>query len=69
VSCPSDSFTKSFELLEDGVGGRRPHEGTTLTVGALHESLDVGDEVSDAAERTSADGPLRDDVEPDLDLV
>jgi hypothetical protein len=35
----------------------------------LEEALDLLDEIPDAAERTSADRSLRDDVQPDLDLV
>jgi hypothetical protein len=69
VSCPSNSFTKSLELLEDGVGRRGPHEGMATAVVALNEALDLGDEVSDAPERAPTDGALGDDVEPDLDLI
>jgi len=69
VSCPSDSFTKWFEFLEDRAGRCCPREGTTAAVVVLHEGLDLFHEISDTPEGASPDRPLCDDVEPDLDLV
>ncbi len=69
VSCPSDSFTKSIDLFEDRVGRRSPHERVAATVIPIHEALDMSDEISDTAEGATSDGPLGDDVEPDLDLI
>src|SRR3972149_7389070 len=39
------------------------------TVVVVNEVVDSRHEVADAAERAAADGPLGDDVEPDLHLV
>jgi len=40
-----------------------------MTVVAMNEVVDSRHQVGDAAERAAADGPLGDDVEPDLHLV
>ena len=40
-----------------------------VTVVAMYEVVDSRHEVADAAEGAAADGPLGDDVEPDLHLV
>ncbi len=69
MSCPSDSFAKSLEFLEDRVRCRGPQEGLTAAIVSLDEALDVGNEVSDAAECAATDGALCDDVEPDLNLI
>lgn len=69
MSCPRYRSTQSFEFREDGFGRRSPREGMATTVVALDEEADVGDEISNASEGATADCLLRDDVEPDLDLV
>src|SRR5579864_6110489 len=40
-----------------------------LAVVAMNEVVDSRHQVTDAAERAAADGPLGDDVEPDLHLI
>jgi len=69
VSRPSDSFAKSLQLFEDGVGRGRPHEGVAAAVLFPDKGIDLLDEVSHASERPAAHGSLCDDVGPDLDLV
>jgi hypothetical protein len=69
VCCPSDSFTNSLDLREDRVSRRGPHKGVAVPVVMVHEVLDLGHQVPDAAEGAATDGALGDKVEPDLHLV
>ena len=55
--------------MEDGVGGRGPHEGPGIGVVVVGEAADLLLELGDGGEGTAADGLLRDEVESDLDLV
>ena len=58
MSCPSNTFTKSFDFSEDRIGTRIPHEGFGVGVVVFHETIDVVDEISDAAEGSSPNRPL-----------
>lgn len=69
VSRPSDSFTKSMDLVEDRIGSGCPDKGCRVAVSPLHEAVDLGDEVSNTAKCSASNSLLGDDVEPDLDLV
>ena len=55
--------------MEDGVGGRGPHEGPGIGVVVLGEAQNLLLELGDGREGAAADSLLRDEVEPDLDLV
>ena len=69
MSCPLNNFAKSLQFLKYGIGGGGPGERLRLRVVALHEFLDAIDEVGDAAEGASSNGLLRDDIEPDFNLI
>ena len=59
-----------MDLLKDGVGGGRPHEGPGAgVVVVLREAEDLLPELLDRREGAAADGLAGDDAEPDLDLV
>lgn len=62
-------FTKSLDLFENGIGRRGPDEGARLGIVRSDEVFDFGHEFFDGAERAAADGLLRNDVEPDFDLI
>ena len=55
--------------MEDGVGRGGPQEGSGAGVVVVGEAADFRLELGDGGEGAAADGLLRDDVEPDLDLV
>ena len=69
VLCPADNFAKSFEFGEDGVGGCGPHEWLRMGIVVGDEPLDLAHQVWKWLERITADGALRDEGEPALDLV
>ena len=69
VSRPRNSFTKSFDFLDDGLRGGGPDEGFRRLVVVDGEGLYSVDEFFDGPEGAAPDGLLRDDIEPDLDLV
>ena len=69
MSCPSNNFIKSLDLLQDGIGGRGPGEGLRLGVVFRDKQLYSFDELRHAFEAAAADGFLSDDVEPDFYLV
>ena len=55
--------------MEDGVGGRGLQEGLGAEVVVVGEVEDLLLELDDGGEGAAADGLLRLEVEPDLDLV
>ena len=55
--------------MEDGVGGGGPHKGPGIGVVVVGEVADLLLELGDGGEGTAANGLLRDEMEPDLDLV
>ena len=55
--------------MEDGVGGRGPHKGPGIGVVVVGEAADPLLELGDGREGAAAEGLLRDEVEPDLDLM
>jgi hypothetical protein len=69
VFCPGNSLTDLLDLVEDGVCGGGPDEGAGFGLVAVAERLDPGDQIGNGGERAPSNGFLRDDVEPDFDLV
>ncbi len=69
VDCPCDSLTKSTDRFEDRVGRRGPGERMAAMIVVLDEVLDLGNQIANTLEGAASNGALRDDVEPDLDLV
>ena len=69
VSRPGIKRAKSFDLGEDRFGCCHPGEGAGSRIVRLHEGVDLAGQLLDAGERVAADGPLRDEPEPALDLV
>ena len=65
----SDSFTKSFDLCEDGICRGGPGELGRVGVPVVGEALDSADQLLHLTEGAASNGALGDDVEPDLDLV
>ncbi len=58
-----------MEFIEDRVCSGCPDEGATGSVVVFGEGFDLSNEITDASEGASPDRALRDDVEPDLDLI
>ena len=52
--CPGSNFTKSLDLLEDRVGGGGPYGGSRTGVMSLHEVVDGGHQIFDAAKAAAA---------------
>ena len=69
MSRSRNSLTKSSDLLNDRVRGRRPGEGMRSTVVLTDELLNLGDEGFDRAEGSAPNCPLCDDIEPDFHLI
>ena len=65
----SNSFTKSFDLCEDGICRGSPGERGRVGVPVVGEALDSADQLLHLTEGAASNGALGDDVEPDLDLV
>ena len=58
-----------LQFAHDLRGRGGPDERVTPPVIVLHEGVDFGHQVRDAAKGAPPDGALGDDAEPDLDLV
>src|SRR3990172_11830382 len=69
VLCPRDKLTKSFNLFKDRIGGGGPDERPSVLVMVLNELVDLADQISDAPERSPANGLLGNEVKPDLHLI
>lgn len=69
VSCPVNKPTKSGEFVEDGVGGRSPHEGLRMHVVVGDEVFDLAHQVRHRGEGVATDGLLGNQAEPAFDLV
>ena len=69
VLCPADNFAKSFEFGKDGVGRCGPHEGPGVLIVVFDELMDFAFQVGHRVERAAADGALRDEPEPALNLI
>ena len=69
MSCLRDSLTKSFDLGEDRICSSGPCEWHRVGVPVFGVALNSSDELFDVSEGVSSDGALRDDIEPDFDLV
>ena len=65
----ANMLTKSFDLFKDRICCGCPNERSSLNVGSLDELIDFADQIFYAPECAPADGLLRDDIEPDLDLI
>src|SRR3990172_10832317 len=69
VLCPGNTLTKSLELGEDGIRGGGPGERLGLDIVVMDETLNVGNQLVNAAEGSAADRLLGNDVEPDFHLI
>ena len=69
MSRPRNSFTKSFDFLDDRLCGGGPEERLRRVVVVVGEGLYSVDKFIDRSEGAAPDGLLSDDIEPDLDLV
>ena len=69
VLCRRDSFTKSLDFREDGIGRSRPYERVRVGVPLGGIAFDALDALSYLAERVPPNRLARDDVEPNLHLV
>ena len=65
----ADNFTQSLDLGEDRIGGGGPHERLRREVVVLGVAFDAPDQVRHVLEGATADGLLRDQAEPALDLI
>ena len=62
-------MTKSFDLFEDRLGRGSPDKGPAAGVVVLDELLNPGDEFLDTFKGAPTNGPLGDEIEPDLHLI
>jgi hypothetical protein len=69
VCRPAKAFGKSFELVEDGIGGGDPHERDRVFVVPLDAAIDARGQVFNAFERTALDDLLGNKGKPALHLV
>ena len=67
--CSADNFAKFFEFGKDGVGGGGPHGELGVLIAVFHELIDFAFQVRHGVEGAVADGTLRDEPEPALDLI
>ena len=68
VSCPTNSFTYTFDLVEDLLACGGPDEGRFRVVG-FDEDLDLGDEVLRTDKGSAPDLALGYQSEPAFDLI
>ncbi len=69
VCCRTNSFTKSFDLCEDGISHGRPHKRMGVFVPVVCEAFNPTDQFLHLPEGPSSNRTPRDDIEPDLHLV
>ncbi len=69
MSRPGDTLTKSLEFGKDRLDSRGPDKRSWMAIVIVAEGLNVGDEFSDARESATPDCFLRDEIEPDFDLI
>src|SRR5437899_10129847 len=69
VSCPVNNGAKSLDLPEDRIRGGGPEEGASVAIVVLHELIDLGHELREAGKGAAADGALRDERKPALNLI
>ena len=67
--CPGNMLTKSPYLLQDGISRSGPDERAHFGIVSSHEVLDPGHQLLHAAKGPATDGLLRNDVDPNFDLV
>src|SRR5438093_10426086 len=69
VLCTVNNGAKSLDLPEDRIRSGGPEEGASVAIVVLHELIDLGHELRDAGKGPAADGALRDERKPALDLI
>ena len=69
VSCPTNSFTYTFDLVEDLLACGGPDEGSRFRVVGFDEDLDLGDEVLRTDKGSAPDLALGYQSEPAFDLI
>ncbi len=69
VLCRRDSFAKSLDFREDGIGRSRPHERVCVGVPFGRVAFDALDELRHLAERIAPNRLAGKDIEPDLHLI
>lgn len=69
VSCPGNKRANPFDFGKDGSDSRDPDEGVGLRTVLVHEGVDPEGQFLDVGERAAADGLLRDQPEPALNLM
>ena len=69
VSCPTNSFTYTFDLVEDLLACGGPGEGSCFRVVGFDEDLDLGDEVLRTDKGSAPDLALGYQSEPAFDLI
>src|SRR3989304_4621663 len=69
VSCLRNILTKSFDFFENRICCGSPNKGTGLSIILFHKVFNMSDQVFDALKRSTADGLLGNEIEPDLDLI
>src|SRR5207244_11895960 len=69
VSCPVNNGAKSLDLPEDRIRGGGPEEGASVAIVVLHKLIDLGHELRHAGKGPAADGALRDERKPALNLI
>jgi hypothetical protein len=69
VSCLGNTLTKSSDLFENRISSSRPDKGMRKAVVLGDKLLDLNDKGLNAPERSTANSPLSDNVEPDFHLI
>jgi hypothetical protein len=69
VSCPINKFTDALDFRENRIGGRGPDERSFVCIVVCDILLDFVDQLTDVAQRATANRLLGDESEPAFDLV
>ena len=67
--CPADSFTYTFDLVEDLLACCGPDEASCFRIVGFDEDLDLGDEILRADKGSAPDLALGYESEPAFDLI
>ena len=69
VSCPTNSFTYTFDLVEDLLACGGPDEASCFRIVGFDEDLDLGDEILRADKGSAPDLALGYQSEPAFNLI